>query len=178
MPGYTVDNTCCSIYHVSEKWINEHTRTPYVMLLHNCTLFCIFQLGSLDIFTKGTFTLPIKCYEIFLEGESICVVCKHVPIEQEIWGPLCIHAGPCLPRHIASLHSLVWKKAFLSGLYSTTAFSGPMNFWTRAVGLRFGQLSHPPMCLQDKLWSQATEASLLNHEAWGTTLRVQIIPPL
>lgn len=135
------------------------------------------------ILTRGIFTTSVKCYAIFPEGESICIVYKPESTEQEIWGPPCIHAGHCLPRrtrsHIASLHSLVWKKAFLSGLYSTTALSGPMNFWTRAVGLRSRRLSHLPMCPHSELRSQATEASLLNREAWGSataqapTLRVQ-----
>lgn len=88
----------------------------------------------------------------------------------------------CLPRwtggHIASPHSLVWKKAFLSGLCSTTTLLN-VNFWTRAVGLCLGWLSRPPTCPHGKSCSQATEASLLNCEPWGsataqaTTLRVQ-----
>lgn len=134
------------------------------------------------------FTIPVKWYAIFPMGESICRGYKPVPTQQEIWGPSCIsiHAGHCLPRwtrsHIASLHSLVWKKAFLSGLYSTTTLSGPMNFWTRAVRLRSGRLSHPPMCPHSELCSQATEASLLNHKAWGSataqTNTHKTIPPL
>lgn len=169
---------CCSIYHMSEKvseWIYAHYILCYFMnqwlLLHNR----IKLIGYIKyILPKGIFTIPVKWYAIFSMGESISTGYKPVPTQQEIWGPPCIliHAGRCLPRwtrsHIVSLHSLVWKKAFLSGLYSTTTHSGPMNFWTRAVRLHSGRLSHPPMCPHSELCPQATEASLLNHKAWGS----------
>lgn len=90
----------------------------------------------------------------------------------------------CLPRwaggHIASPHSLVWKKAFLSGLCSTTTtLSGPVNFWTRAVGLCWGWLSHPQHAHVASRVLRQQKHHLLNSEPWGSataqaaTLRVQ-----
>lgn len=150
--------------------------TIYYVISWTRDFFYIIELSSLAIlntYYQKEF-LPVKWYAIFSMGESISIGYKPVPTQQEIWGLPCIliHAGCCLPRwtrsHIVSLHSLVWKKAFLSGLYSTTTHSGPMNFWTRAVRLRSGWLSHPPMCPHSELCSHATEASLLNHKAWGS----------
>lgn len=36
------------------------------------------------ILTRGIFTTSVKCYAIFPEGESICIVYKPEPTEQEI----------------------------------------------------------------------------------------------
>lgn len=122
----------------------------------------------------------VKCCAVFPEVESTCVLFvahELATTEPEGWGHPRIHAGCCLPGTgslLASLHSLVWKKPFLSGIYSTITLSGPVNFWTRAVGLCSGWLSHPPTCPHGKWCLQTTKASLLNHESWA---QPQLRPP-
>lgn len=121
--------------------------------------------------------MSVKGCVVFPEVESTCVAHKPATTEWEVWGPPGIHTGHSLTRTgspVASLHSLVWKKPFQSGLYSTITLSGPVNFWTRAVGLCSGWLSHPPKCPHGKWCSQTTKASLLNHEPWA---QPQLRPP-
>lgn len=92
---------CCSIYHTSEKSLNEyaHCILCYFMDWWLLLLNRIKLIGNIKyIFPKGIFTISVKWYAIFPVGESICIGYKPILTQQEIWGPPCIliNIPPCI----------------------------------------------------------------------------------
>lgn len=187
---HTADSSIyCCIYHMAGKCLNEYVLHRLCYIWMNF-LFYILQLSSLDIlntFTKEYLDVRQMLCNFSWGGKRLSGVQTCHNRARNLQAPRWMDrvlSAPMNQRSHCFSQSPVWKKEFLSALYATPALSGPMNSWTRAVGLCLGCLSHPPACPHGKPCSQATKASLLNHEPWGsataqaTTLRVQNNSPL
>lgn len=104
--------------------------------------------------------VSVKCCAAFPEEESICVVLKLATTEQEI---------PELEAHHFSAFSCATER-FHPASPLPSPFLGP---WTFELG-RWGSAQgdspiHQHAHTAGRPCSQATKASLLNHEPWGST---------